>query len=331
MRRAWDAILGPHDSFVNWHNDEITLRQNNTMKLDLLDVALFVRVCATRNLSAAGREFDLSPAASSARIAQLEKQLGARLLHRTTRQIALTQDGETFLDKAATLLDAAEQAASSVGGAASAPQGLLRVAASVSFARLHLMPAVPDFLAQYPGIRLDLKLSDRMIDLANQGIDVAVRTGPLRDSSLVARTLAPNRMVLVAAPGYLAAHGTPVHPQELAHHACLPLEGKNPWHFHDGARLVSVRVSGRLQSDNGEALRDAAVAGLGISLHSTWAVYQQLAGGQLTRVLADFPVAGEAVVSAQYLNRNFLPPKTQAFIDYLAERFGPAPYWDRPL
>lgn len=300
------------------------------MNLDLLDVALFARVCATRNLSAAGREFGLSPAASSARIAQLEKQLGARLLHRTTRQVTLTQDGETFLDKALALLDAAEQAASSVGGAARAPQGLLRVAASVSFARLHLMPALPGFLARYPGIRLDLKLSDRMIDLATLGIDVAVRTGQLPDSSLVARILAPNRMALVAAPSYLAAHGMPAHPEELARHECLALEGKNPWHLQRGDEQVSVRVSGRLQSDNGEALRDAAVAGLGIALLSTWAVYQQLAAGQLARVLPDFPVAGAAVVSAQYLNRNFLPPKTQVFIDYLAERFGPEPYWDLP-
>lgn len=302
------------------------------MNLDLLDVALFARVCATRNLSAAGREFGLSPAASSARIAQLEKQLGARLLHRTTRQVALTQDGETFLERALALLDAAEQAAMSVGGAARAPQGLLRVAASVSFARLHLMPALPEFLDRYPGIRLDLRLSDRMIDLAAHGIDVAVRTGELRDSSLVARRLAPNRMVLVAAPSYLAARGVPQHPGELARHECLALEGKNPWHFRDGeggGKLVAVRVSGRVQSDNGEALRDAAVAGLGISLHSTWAVYQQLARGELVQVLPAWPVAGEAVVSAQYLNRNFLPPKTQVFIDYLAGRFGPEPYWDR--
>ena len=136
------------------------------MSLDLIDVALFVRVCATRNLSAAGREFGLSPAASSARMAQLEKQLGARLLHRTTRQVALTQDGETFLERALPLLEAADLAEASVGGAAASPHGLLRVAASVSFGRLHIMPALAEFLALYPGIRLDLKLSDRRIDMA---------------------------------------------------------------------------------------------------------------------------------------------------------------------
>jgi DNA-binding transcriptional LysR family regulator len=301
------------------------------MSLDLIDVALFVRVCATRNLSAAGREFGLSPAASSARMAQLERQLGARLLHRTTRQIALTQDGEAFLDKAVPLLEAADLAESSVGGASQHPHGLLRVAASVSFGRLHLMPALPAFLAQYPGIRLDLRLSDRIIDLATHGIDVAVRIGPLRDSALVARTLAPSRQWLCASPAYLAEHGTPQRPEELAQHQCLVLEGTNPWRFQDGQQVVSVRVGGRMQSDNGEALRDSAVAGLGIALQATWAMYQQLNAGALVRVLPAFPLAQRTVVSAQYLNRNFLPPKTQAFIDFFAARFGPAPYWDEGL
>ena len=301
------------------------------MSLDLIDVALFVRVCATRNLSAAGREFGLSPAASSARMAQLEKQLGARLLHRTTRQVALTQDGETFLERALPLLEAADLAEASVGGAAASPHGLLRVAASVSFGRLHIMPALAEFLALYPGIRLDLKLSDRRIDMAANGIDVAVRIGPLRDSALVARTLAVNRLWLCAAPAYLAKRGTPRTPQDLAQHECLVLEGFHPWLFKDGSDVTSMRVSGRLQSDNGEAMRDAAVAGLGITLQSTWAMSEQLKSGALVRVLANYPMAVETVVSAQYLHRSFLAPKTAAFIDFFAKRFGPVPYWDAGL
>jgi DNA-binding transcriptional LysR family regulator len=300
------------------------------MSLDLIDVALFVRVCATRNLSAAGREFGLSPAASSARMAQLERRLGARLLHRTTRQITLTQDGEAFLERAVPLLEAAEQAAAAVGGGAE-PQGLLRVAASVSFGRLHLMPALAEFLAQYPGIRLDLRLSDRIIDMAVHGIDVAVRIGPLRDSALVARTLAPSRQWLCASPDYLARAGVPRRPEDLLQHQCLVLEGTNPWRFIDGRETVSVRVSGRMQSDNGEAMRDAAVAGLGIALQATWAMVDQLKSGALVRVLGDYALAQQPVVSAQYLNRHFLPPKTAAFIDYFAARFGPAPYWDQGL
>ncbi len=302
------------------------------MPLDLTDVALFARVCATRNLSAAGREFGLSPAASSARIAGLEKALGARLLHRTTRQVALTQDGETFLERAMTLLDAAEQAASSVGSGHAAPQGLLRVAASVSFGRQYIVPALAEFLNRYQGIRLDLRLSDRMVDLAAEGIDVAIRIGPLRDSALVARTLAPSRLIIVAAPAYIAAQGMPGTPQELAGHQCLVLGSANPWRFHTpGGGVSEVRVAGRLQSDNGEALRDAAVQGLGIALQSTWAVTNQLRDGSLVALMPLYPVASESVVSAQYLNRNFLPPKTQAFIQFFAERFGPQPFWDKGL
>lgn len=301
------------------------------MPLDLTDVALFVRVCATRNLSSAGREFGLSPAASSARMAQLERQLGARLLHRTTRQIALTQDGETFLLQAVPLLDAAEQAAAAVGSASAHPQGLLRVAASASFARLHLMPFIAEFMHMYPGIKLDLRLSDRMIDLAANGIDVAVRVGPLRDSTLVARTLAPSRLVLVAAPAYLAERGTPARPEDLMQHECLVLDGMHPWPFRDGKQVLNMRVSGRLRSDNGEAMRDAAVAGLGIALQSTWAVAEQLGSGALLPLLQAYPLALDSVISAQYLNRNFLPPKTQAFIGFFADKFGPTPYWEADL
>ncbi len=194
------------------------------------------------------------------------------------------------------------------------------------------MPWLPEFMAQYPGIALDLRLSDRVIDLAANGIDVAVRIGPLLDSALVARTLAPSRQLLVASPAYLARHGAPQRPEELTQHQCLVRESADPWIFKDGNRAnVSVRVGGRIRSDNGEAMRDAAVAGLGITLQSTWAVYQQLAGGTLVRVLGDFPLALGSVVSAQYLNRHFLPPKTHAFIDFFAARFGPVPYWEQGL
>ena len=302
------------------------------MSLDLTDVALFVRACATRNLSAAGREFGLSPAATSARIAQLEQQLGSRLLHRTTRSVALTQDGEVFLERALVLLEAAEQAESSVGDASRTPQGLLRVAASVSFGRQHIVPALAGFLDAHPGIRLDLRLSDRIIDMAANGIDVAVRIGPLRDSSLVVRRLAPSRMVLAAAPAYLDKRGVPDTPSALAAHDCLVLEGANPWPLAlpDGS-VDNVRVAGRLLSDNGEACRDAAVDGLGITLQSTWAVYRQLREGTLVRVLRDYPVAIDSQVSAVYLNRSFLPPRARAFIEYFAARFGEQPYWDEGL
>lgn len=301
------------------------------MPLDLIDVSLFVRVCATRNLSAAGREFSLSPAASSARIAQLERQLGARLLHRTTRQIALTMDGEIFLSRAQHLLEAAELATSSVGHAHSNPEGLLRVAASASFGRLHIVPALEPFLKMYPNIKIDLRLSDTLIDLAANGIDVAIRIGELKDSALIAKKLAPNRLVVCASPAYLAEHGTPLHPDDLTQHQCIALNGRHHWKFESDSTpndIINIRVSGRLSCDSGEVLRDAALSGLGITMHSTWAVGDDIKNGSLVPVLEKFPIAEKMSVWAVYMNKNFMPPKAQVFIDFFATRFGGVPYWD---
>ncbi len=169
-------------------------------RLDLLDVALFVRAALLANVSAAGREFGLSAAVASARIANLERLLGARLLHRTTRRISLTQDGEVFMTRAQALLDAADAARSAVGRAQSEPQGRLRVSMPSSFGRQHVSPVIPEFLRRYPGVSVDLRLSDHLVDLVDAGIDVAIRLGALKDSSLVARRLAVNRRVICCSP-----------------------------------------------------------------------------------------------------------------------------------
>lgn len=316
----------------NWDNTEKIFLENKIMALDLTDVALFVRVAATRNLSAAGRDFGLSPAASSARIAQLEKQLQARLLLRSTRKVMLSEEGEQFLPAAQALLDAAEAAQMALGN--SAPQGLLRVAISASFGRQHLAPLIAPFLREYPGISLDLRLSDTVADLIGEGIDVAVRIGALRDSSLVARKLAPNRRVLCASPDYLAAHGAPGHPQELLQHQCLALNGWRDWDFvpvgQPDATRISVRTQGRLQSDNYEILSAAALDGMGIQIKATWDAAPLLAAGRLQRVLPDWEIAGSAWIWAVYPGRKLVPAKTRVFIDFLAQHFGPEPYWDQP-
>jgi DNA-binding transcriptional LysR family regulator len=297
------------------------------MPLDLTDVALFVRVCTTRNLSAAGREFGLSPAASSARMAQLEQHLGARLLHRTTRQITVTQEGEAFLEHAQALLDSAEQAMASVAHGNAQVRGLLRVASSVTFGRAHVVPAVTEFLRQYPEVEVDLRLSDGQHDLAADGIDVAIRIGPPRDSSLVMRPLARSRTVLCAAPAYLKQHGAPQHPSDLAQHQCLVLQVMDPWYLRapDGSEL-NLRVKGRFRSDSGLAVRDAAVDGMGIALLATWHVAEYLRSGELVRVMPGYQ-SDESMISAVYLNRKFVPPKARAFIDFMAQRFANDPIW----
>jgi DNA-binding transcriptional LysR family regulator len=299
-------------------------------RLDLLDVALFVRAALLANVSAAGREFGLSPAVASARIANLEHELGARLLHRTTRRISLTQDGEVFMSRAQTLLEAAAAARASVGRAQAEPQGRLRVSMPSSFGRQHVSPAIAAFLRRYPGVSVDLRLTDHIVDLVDGGVDLAIRIGALKDSSLVARRLAANRRVLCCAPAYLAEHGAPHHPSDLAAHECIVLSDQRDWSFVTPAGPVSVRVEGRLATDNGEVIRDALLDGFGIALKSTWDVAPHLKSGALVTVLDSYPLAETVAIWAVYPSRAFVPPKTLAFIEFHAERFGDPPYWDGP-
>jgi DNA-binding transcriptional LysR family regulator len=297
-------------------------------RLDLLDVALFVRAALLANVSAAGREFGLSAAVASARLAQLERLLGARLLHRTTRRISLTQDGEIFMTRAQTLLDAAAAARAAVGRAQTEPQGRLRVSMPSSFGRQHVSRAIPEFLRRYPGVSVDLRLSDHLVDLVDAGVDLAIRIGTLKDSTLVAKRLAVNRRVICCAPAYLAAHGVPHHPAELAQHECVILSDQHTWAFETPAGRVDVRVAGRLATDNGEVIRDALLAGFGIALKSTWDVAPYLRSGELVTILDSYPLADTVAIWAVYPSRAFVPPKTLALIDFLAAHFNDPPYWD---
>ncbi len=297
-------------------------------RLDLLDVALFVRAALLANVSAAGREFGLSPAVASARVANLEKLLGARLLHRTTRRVSLTQEGEVFMARAETLLDAAAAARASVGRGQAEPQGRLRVSMPSSFGRQHVSPVIAAFLRRYPGVSVDLRLTDQIVDLVDAGVDVGIRLGALKDSSLVARRLAVNRRVICCSPAYLADRGAPHHPSDLAQHECVILADQRDWSFVTPAGPLSVRVGGRLATDNGEVIRDALLAGFDIALKSTWDVAPYLRSGELVTVLDAYPLAETVAIWAVYPSRAFVPPKTVAFIDFLAAHFGDPPYWD---
>jgi DNA-binding transcriptional LysR family regulator len=297
-------------------------------RLDLLDVGLFMRAAALANLSAAAREFGLSPAVASARIAGLERMLGTRLLHRTTRRVSVTQEGEIFAAHARELLDAAEAARASVGRARAHPHGRLRVTMPSSLGRQHISPLIAAFLRAYPGVTVELRMTDQIVHLVDEGIDLAIRIGALKDSTLVARKLASNRRVLCASPAYLAAHGTPRHPADLAGHECVILADQRDWSFVTPTGVIDVRVSGRLVTDNGEVIRDALAAGIGIGLKSTWSVAPLLASGELVTVLDDYPLAQTVAIWAVYPSRAFVPPKTLAFIDFLAAQFGEPPYWD---
>ena len=297
----------------------------------LEEMAVFARVVALGSLSAAARELGTSPARVSRRLSALEGRLGVRLVNRTTRTLNLTVEGSRYYEACTRVLADVQEADAEVAAGRVEPRGALKVALPASFGHQHVAPLVPKFAERYPKVQLALSLSDRSVNVMDEGFDVAVCIADLRDSSLAARRLAPNRRVVCASPAYLAAHGTPRTPEDLAKHNCLVVSdfGAN-WEYKTReGRSTSVRVQGRYACDNWEVLREWALAGLGIALKSTWDVYRQLEDGSLVALLPDYVFHSEVAIYAVYPHRRFLPAKTRVFIEFLAESFGPDPYWDR--
>jgi DNA-binding transcriptional LysR family regulator len=297
-------------------------------------MALFARVVEAGGFSAAARELGLSKGSVSKRVARLEDRLGVRLLNRTTRRLSLSEAGEAFYAGCRRMLSEAEAAELAVTHLASAPRGTLRINAPMSFGQQHLAPALTDFLGRYPELAVDLVLDDREVNLVQDGFDVGVRIKSLQDSSLIARRLAPSRALICAAPSYLAAHGAPARPEDLTRHACLLYSYQTDpgiWVLRgpDGERRV--RVSGRLRANNGEALREAAIAGFGLVLMPSFIVGAEVRRGRLAPVLRAWTAGSAVAIHAIYPAGRNLSPKVRVFVDFLAERFGPAPYWDREL
>ena len=296
------------------------------------EMAVFARVVGAGSLSAAARELGLSPALVSRRLAGLEARLGVRLINRTTRSLHLTDDGATYYEACQRVLADIEEADSTVSAGRVEPRGALRVALPASFGHQHIAPLVPGFAERYPQVQLALSLSDRNVNLIEEGFDLAVRIAHLEDSSLTARKLAPNRRVVCASPEYLRRHGAPKTPEDLAQHNCLTTNDFTmTWDYKDpNGKPGSARVTGQYACDNWEVLREWALAGLGIALKSTWDVHRLLAEGALVEVCPGYTFHSDVAIYAVYPSRRFLPAKTRVFIDFLAESFGPDPYWDQP-
>lgn len=296
--------------------------------MNIEHLKLFIRIAATQNISAAGNELGLSPAVASSYINKLEKSLGVRLLHRTTRQVSLTEEGKSFLPHAEDVLASVEAARSAVGAGETIPSGTLRIAAPASFARMHLVPALKDFTERYPNLTLDLRLSDTIVDMVEGGFDVAIRNAELKDSNLIARKLAPDSRVLCASPDYIAEHGMPSSPEDIKNHHCITLTGLDNWHFQTPTGPISIRPNSQIRVDNGEAARDACSLGLGLTINAKWSAYELLAQGKLVTVLDDFPLISNTAIWAVYPSSRLLAPKVSVFIEYLIQQFGPSPYWD---
>lgn len=296
--------------------------------MNIEHLKLFVRLAITNNISLAGQELGVSPAVASSHISKLEEGLGVRLVHRTTRKVSLTEEGEAFLPYAEDVLSSVEAARASVGAGSTSPTGTLRVTAPASFGRMHLMPALKGFLSRYPDLTLDFRFSDSIVDLVEGGFDIAIRNAELKDSTLIARKLAPDNRIVCASPDYLAMFDEPSSPHDLRNHQCIHLMGLENWVFDTPDGHLSIKTKGRFRTDNGEAVRDACADGLGIAINSTWSVYQHLARGELVQILRDYPLVSDTAIWAVYPSSRLLAPKVRAFIDYFAAHFGNTPYWE---
>ena len=290
----------------------------------------FVSVATKGSLTAAARIEGVAPAVLGRRIDALEERLGVKLLLRTTRRITLTHEGSAFLEDCQRFLADMGQAEASVSAGGVKASGFLRITAPAGFGRRHVAPLMPGFLARHPDVKLSLNLSDRVVDIANEGFDCAVRVGDLPDSSLISIRLADNRRLCVAAPAYLKRAGVPQHPRELGRHECLTLSSDasqtRGWAFLVDGALSHQRPSGRIDCSDGQVLHTWCRQGLGIAWRSTWEVENDLSSGALVALLEDFAAPANGIF-AVLPQRKHLPLRVRLWIDFLKHHYGDAGYW----
>jgi DNA-binding transcriptional LysR family regulator len=296
----------------------------------LKQIESFVAVSNKGSLTAVAKAEGVAPAVIARHIDTLEERLGVKLLVRTTRRITLTHEGTSYLEDCQRLLSDFASAEASVSAGGVRASGNLRLTAPAGFGRRHVAPLVPRFLELHPDLKISLNLSDRVVDIVNEGVDCAVRVGDLPDSSLVSVRLADNRRLCVAAPSYLKRAGTPRHPDELARHECLTLSSDasqtRGWAFSVGATLMHLRPSGRLDCSDGQVLHDWCIAGLGLAWRSTWEVEQEVASGRLCSVLDEF-IAPPNGIYAVFAHARHLPLRVRLWIDFLKATYAEASYW----
>lgn len=292
--------------------------------MDIQDMRIFMRVAALCNLSAVGAELGLTPGTISKRIQALEDHLGARLFDRTTRRIRITEEGEIFLAHVERIMTEIADARAAVGGNVSSPKGRLNISAPASLSRRFIAPALSVFMREYPEVEIRIDLTDQIVNLYDDGYDVAIRTGALPDSTLIAKRLAPDHHVIVASPQYLAQNGVPEDPRDLVEHNCLVLGDHRQWSFSRDGQQHHIRVSGTLRSNSGDLLRHSAVDGQGIIRTSELRVLKEIGDGELIRLLPNYSVTARAAIWAVYPSAKHVLPKLRVFLDFLAEWFSKA-------
>lgn len=298
------------------------------------DLAIFARAADLGSLTQAARALGLTPSAVSRSLARLEERLGTRLIQRTTRRMALTDEGSRFHQRVLRLLGDLEEAEAEAGGRAGTPSGMLHVSTSIGFGTHQLLPLLPELRRRYPRLHLDLDFNDRRVDLVAEGIDVGIRFGALGDSSLIARKIGWTTRIVCAAPAYLARRDMPGSPDDLAQHDCLIFRDAdvahlNRWPFRTPEGRREIAVTGPYLLGDGETLYRLAEAGLGIARLSRFVAEAALRDGRLVPLLENCHIDDQIPLHAVYPHRRHLPPRVSAFTDFLVERFGPIPPWER--
>lgn len=285
--------------------------------MQISDVEAFAVIVESGSMSSAARRLGVSPMAISRRLAALEQELSVRLVHRTTRSSSLTPEGETFLPFAHTLLEASAAAKATLKTGAGSVSGVLKVTAPTVFGQSVLMPLIPTLLSEHPALRIDLNLSDSIVDIVGLGIDVAIRIATLRDSTLVARPLADNPRILCASPDYLAEHDLPRLLHDLHHHRCIGLQGMPHWPFVRDGEAVLFKGEGMFSANSVEAVRTACKQGLGLALLTYWDVRDDVAQGSLRAVELEDVLPEQLVITAVLPTRHQIPRRVQIFLECL--------------
>ena len=284
---------------------------------------MFIRVVETGSFSAVAKELSSTQPTVSKNIAELESWLGAKLLNRSTRSLRLTETGADYYERCVAILQDVEDAEQNVGLLQTQPKGLVRVTAAVAFGRLHIVPRLESFFARSPDIKIDITLNDRVVDLIEEGVDIAFRMGNLRDSNLIARKLCTSPTAAAASPEYLKKYGVPRHPRDLKEHNYVvytDLASPGQTSFREVGNPLHIKVSGNLQTNNSEVLRSALLHGLGIAQVPRWLIGDKVAEGELVEVLTEYQSAPSSV-HAVYSPGLHVPSKLRCFIDYFADEF----------
>jgi DNA-binding transcriptional LysR family regulator len=295
----------------------------------LTAMKVFCSVVENDSLAGASRTLNVSPSVVSKQLSGLEDRLGVRLLNRTTRRVSLTEVGSAYYERCKRILADVDEAEIAVSQAHSAPRGLLKVTAPTTFAHRHVAPHQPEFLDRYPEVEVQLLVNDRVVDLVDEGIDLAIRIAQLKDSSLIARKLAVNHRMIVASPDYVKKWGKPETPDQLSDHSLITYAPGNPindWHFMVDNQQKILRARGTLAMNNGDSVLQTVLAGGGLAMLAAFMAGEHVKTGKLVTLLDEY-VREDVPIYAVYPSGRHLSPKVRAFVDFLVELYGPSPYW----